>query len=92
MMKSGGFLNILEFSKVQDQIFSKIYDFYSFNVIPKIGKLISNDSDSYEYLVESIRTHEDQESLRKMILDCGFDKANFENLFNGIVSIHKAQK
>ena len=92
VMKSGGFLNILEFSKVQDQIFSKIYDFYSFNVIPKIGKLISNDSDSYEYLVESIRTHEDQESLRKMILDCGFDKANFENLFNGIVSIHKAQK
>jgi demethylmenaquinone methyltransferase/2-methoxy-6-polyprenyl-1,4-benzoquinol methylase len=91
-MKSGGFLNILEFSKVQDQIFSKIYDFYSFNVIPKIGKLISNDSDSYEYLVESIRTHEDQESLRKMILDSGFDKANFENLFNGIVSIHKAQK
>ena len=92
VLKPHGSLNILEFSKVNNKTLSKIYDFYSFNIIPKIGDLVSGDSDSYDYLVKSIRTHEDQETLNNMIIKSGFEKSSYQNLFNGIVTIHKAHK
>ena len=72
-------------------LFSKIYDWYSFNIIPKLGKLLANDSESYQYLAESIRMHPDQETLKDMIIDSGFNECKFFNLVNGIVAIHKAK-
>lgn len=92
ILKPGGKLLILEFSKVNNKILEKFYDFYSFNIMPKIGGIIANDSDSYQYLAESIRKHPDQETLKKMILNVGFDFCEYNNLSNGIVALHKAIK
>ena len=91
VLKPNGVLLILEFSKPTNSFFSKIYDWYSFNIIPKLGNFLANDSDSYQYLAESIRMHPDQETLKDMVLDAGFDDCNFYNLVNGVVSIHKAK-
>ena len=91
VLKPNGVLLILEFSKPTNSFFSKIYDWYSFNVIPKLGSFLANDSESYQYLAESIRMHPDQETLKDMILDAGFDDCKFYNLVNGVVSIHKAK-
>ena len=87
-LKKGGKLLILEFSKPINPTFSKIYDWYSFNILPKLGSILANDSDSYQYLAESIRMHPDQEHLKKMIIESGFKEAKFYNLLNGIVAIH----
>jgi demethylmenaquinone methyltransferase/2-methoxy-6-polyprenyl-1,4-benzoquinol methylase len=87
-LKKDGKLLILEFSKPINPIFSKIYDWYSFNILPKLGSILANDSDSYQYLAESIRMHPDQEHLKKMIIKSGFKEAKFYNLLNGIVAIH----
>lgn len=92
VLKKGGTLHILEFSKVQNETFSKFYDFYSHNIIPKIGGLVSKDESSYEYLVNSIRTHENQNEICEMLLENGFSKADYENIFDGIVAIHRAKK
>jgi len=89
-LKKGGRLLVLEFSKPMNPLFSKVYDWYSFNILPKLGSLLANDSDSYQYLAESIRMHPDQESLKEMILEAGFNKCKFYNLVNGIVCIHVA--
>ena len=89
-LKQNGKLLILEFSKPKNHVFSKIYDWYSFNILPRLGSIIANDSDSYKYLAESIRMHPDQEKLKEMILTTGFKKCEFYNLLNGIVSIHIA--
>ena len=89
-LKKDGKLLVLEFSKPISPIFSKIYDWYSFNILPKLGSLLANDSESYRYLAESIRMHPDQELLKQMILDSGFSKCNFYNLVNGVVAIHIA--
>ena len=91
VLKPNGVLLILEFSKPTNSFFSKIYDWYSFNIIPKLGSFLANDSESYQYLAESIRMHPDQETLKDMILDAGFDDCKFYNLVNGVVSIHKAK-
>ena len=91
VLKPDGVLLVLEFSKPTNSYFSKIYDWYSFNVIPKLGKLLANDSESYQYLAESIRMHPDQETLKDMVLDSGFNKCKFYNLVNGVVAIHKAK-
>jgi demethylmenaquinone methyltransferase/2-methoxy-6-polyprenyl-1,4-benzoquinol methylase len=91
-LKDDGRLLILEFSKPKNRTFSKIYDWYSFNILPKLGSILANDSDSYQYLAESIRMHPDQESLKDMVLESGFDNCKFYNLFNGIVAIHVANK
>ena len=69
-------------------IFSKIYDWYSFNILPRLGSLLANDSDSYQYLAESIRMHPDQEQLKKMMQDQGYRECKFYNLLNGVVAIH----
>jgi len=91
VLKPDGVLLILEFSKPSNSFFSKVYDWYSFNIIPKLGSLLANDSDSYQYLAESIRMHPDQETLRGMVLDSGFNECKFYNLVNGVVAIHQAK-
>ena len=87
-LKKNGKLLVLEFSKPINPVFSKIYDWYSFNVLPKLGSLLANDSDSYQYLAESIRMHPDQEKLKNMMLTAGLNNCKFFNLLNGIVAIH----
>jgi demethylmenaquinone methyltransferase/2-methoxy-6-polyprenyl-1,4-benzoquinol methylase len=87
-LKKNGKLLVLEFSKPNNQIFSKIYDWYSFNILPKLGSLLANDSESYQYLAESIRMHPDQEKLKEMMQDVGLVDCKFYNLLNGVVAIH----
>jgi demethylmenaquinone methyltransferase/2-methoxy-6-polyprenyl-1,4-benzoquinol methylase len=92
VLKKGGCLLVLEFSKVDNAFLEKFYDFYSFSVMPKLGGLIANDEDSYQYLAESIRKHPDQETLKQMALDAGFAFCEYHNLSGGIVALHKAVK
>ena len=91
-LKPGGKAIILEFSKPTVEWLEKAYDAYSFNVIPKLGKWLANDSDSYQYLVESIRKHPDQETLKTMMLDAGFDQVKYHNLTGGMVALHIGMK
>ena len=91
VLKPDGVLLILEFSKPTNSFFSKVYDWYSFNIIPKLGSFLANDSKSYQYLAESIRMHPDQETLKNMVLDAGFNDCKFYNLVNGVVAIHQAK-
>jgi demethylmenaquinone methyltransferase/2-methoxy-6-polyprenyl-1,4-benzoquinol methylase len=92
VLKPGGRALVLEFSKVQSELFGKLYDFHSFKVLPKLGQLFAGDADSYQYLAESIRKHPDQETLKGMMERAGFGKVEVRNLTNGIVAIHKAYK
>ena len=87
-LRKNGKLLVLEFSKPINPVFSKIYDWYSFNVLPKLGSLLANDSDSYQYLAESIRMHPDQDKLKNMMQTVGLNNCKFFNLLNGIVAIH----
>ena len=91
-LRYGGCLIILEFSKVELASLASIYDAYSFNVIPKIGKFVAKDETSYQYLVESIRMHPDQETLKGMIETAGFSRVEYFNLTGGVVAIHRAYK
>lgn len=88
VLKPGGRLLVLEFSKPLLPLIEKAYDTYSFNVIPKIGKLVAGDEESYQYLVESIRRHPDQEALKQMMLEAGFEHVRVHNLSAGIVALH----
>jgi demethylmenaquinone methyltransferase/2-methoxy-6-polyprenyl-1,4-benzoquinol methylase len=88
VLKPGGRLLVLEFSKPVIPIVEKIYDSYSFNAIPRIGKLVTGDEYNYRYLVESIRKHPDQETLKSMMLEAGFDDVRYHNLSAGIVALH----
>lgn len=90
-LKPGGKIVILEFSKVHSNI-KKVYDFFSFNIIPKIGQIVANDSNSYQYLAESIRMHPEQEKLLKMLEDEKFENCSYKNLTGGIVAIHSGYK
>lgn len=92
VLKPGGRMLILEFSRPQSALMRGLYDAYSFNVIPKIGKLITGDSASYQYLVESIRMHPDQDSLKQQLDAAGFAHSDYINLTNGVVSIHRGFK
>jgi demethylmenaquinone methyltransferase/2-methoxy-6-polyprenyl-1,4-benzoquinol methylase len=91
-LKYGGRIIILEFSKVVLPLLSKLYETYSFSIIPMLGELISKDKASYQYLVESIRKHPGQEELKCMLADSGFSKVSYNNMSGGIVAIHKAYK
>jgi demethylmenaquinone methyltransferase/2-methoxy-6-polyprenyl-1,4-benzoquinol methylase len=93
ILKPGGRLCVLEFSKPVCEPLEIIYDFYSFKLLPRIGGLIANDRDSYQYLAESIRMHPDQQVLKQMILEQGgFDEVEVHNLSGGIVALHRAFK
>lgn len=92
VLKPGGKLLILEFSRPRSDLISKLYDLYSFNVIPKMGGLVTQDRDSYQYLVESIRMHPDQETLKSMMMTAGFEDTHYQNLCDGIVALHKGYK
>ena len=92
VLKPGGRLLVLEFSKPTSRTFSKIYDWYSFNILPQVGKLVANDSDSYRYLAESIRMHPDQDTLETMMQHAGFEQTRYDNLTGGIVALHRGYK
>ena len=91
-LKYGGSVIILEFSRVAAPVLKEIYDLYSFKLIPMLGKLVAKDRDSYQYLVESIRKHPDQEGLKNMMLDAGFRRVSYYNLSGGVVAVHKGYK
>jgi 2-methoxy-6-polyprenyl-1,4-benzoquinol methylase len=82
----------LEFSQVDNRLFRKIYDLYSFQVIPVMGHLVAGDWKSYQYLVESIRMFPKQKEFCDLITDCGFKHVSYENLTNGICAIHSGFK
>jgi ubiquinone/menaquinone biosynthesis methyltransferase len=92
VLKVGGQFLCLEFSKVSEPLLAKIYDKYSFKLIPKIGELVAKDRASYQYLVESIRMFPKQRELVKMMENAGFSRATYENLSMGIVAIHQGWK
>jgi demethylmenaquinone methyltransferase/2-methoxy-6-polyprenyl-1,4-benzoquinol methylase len=92
VLKPGGRLLVLEFSKPVLPLLSKAYDAYSFAALPMMGKLIANDAESYRYLAESIRMHPDQETLKDMMDQAGFVKTKYHNLTGGIVALHKGYK
>jgi demethylmenaquinone methyltransferase/2-methoxy-6-polyprenyl-1,4-benzoquinol methylase len=92
VLKPGGRLLVLEFSKPVNPVLEKIYDTYSFKVLPVMGQFVANDADSYRYLAESIRKHPDQETLLGMMEDAGFANCQYHNMTGGIVAVHKGIK
>ena len=88
VLKVGGQARVLEFSEVKAEWFKPIYDFHSFNILPKLGKLFAGDADSYQYLAESIRKHPPQDELKGMMETAGFARCRYRNLSGGIVAIH----
>lgn len=92
VLRPGGRLLVLEFSKPQLPGLSAIYDWYSFNLLPKMGQWVAQDADSYRYLAESIRKHPDQDTLRDMMLSAGFESVRYHNLTGGIVAVHVGVK
>ena len=91
VLKPGGKLLVLEFSK-PDKAVKPAYDLYSFKVLPMLGRLVARDSDSYQYLAESIRMHPDQETLLGMLQQAGFERARYQNLAGGIVALHSGYR
>lgn len=92
VLKPGGRLLVLEFSKPENDMLSKAYDLYSFHILPKMGQLVANDAESYQYLAESIRMHPDQDTLAGMMEQAGFEQVKYHNLTGGIVALHRGFK
>ncbi|MDQ3205904.1 MAG: bifunctional demethylmenaquinone methyltransferase/2-methoxy-6-polyprenyl-1,4-benzoquinol methylase UbiE [Pseudomonadota bacterium] len=92
VLKVGGQARVLEFSEVKADWFKPIYDFHSFNILPRLGKLFAGDADSYQYLAESIRKHPPQDALMAMMDGAGFERCGYRNLSGGIVAIHTGYK
>lgn len=92
VLKPGGRFYCLEFSRVNEPLLRRVYDEYSYRLIPKIGEIVANDRDSYQYLVESIRKFPPQKELQKRLESAGFSRCKFENLTFGVVSIHEGVK
>jgi demethylmenaquinone methyltransferase/2-methoxy-6-polyprenyl-1,4-benzoquinol methylase len=92
VLKPGGRVIILEFSHPTGKITEKVYDFYSFKLLPKIGKFIAKDEDSYRYLAESIRMHPVQDKLKEMMQEAGLERCEYFNLSQGIVAVHRGYK
>jgi len=92
VLRPGGRLLVLEFSKPTSAVLGKVYDQYSFQILPAMGRLIAQDADSYRYLAESIRKHPDQETLLGMMEDAGFDECRYHNMTGGIVALHQGFK
>jgi demethylmenaquinone methyltransferase/2-methoxy-6-polyprenyl-1,4-benzoquinol methylase len=91
VLRAGGRLVVLEFSRVWKPL-TPLYDAYSFQVLPRLGKAVAGDADSYRYLAESIRMHPDQETLKTMMQQAGFDRVDYFNLSAGVVALHKGIK
>jgi len=91
VIKPGGRVIVLEFSKVAKPL-EKMYDLYSFKLLPKMGELIANDADSYRYLAESIRMHPGQEELKQMMVDAGLERVEYFNMTGGVVAVHRGYK
>lgn len=92
VLRPGGRALILEFSHPPSQTLSRLYDLYSFSVLPGLGRLIAKDEESYRYLAESIRMHPDQQTLKAMMESTGFERCTYFNLSGGIVAIHRGYK
>ena len=92
VLKPGGRLLVLEFSKPQNELLGKAYDAYSFRMLPLMGRLVANDSGSYQYLAESIRKHPDQDTLKDMMEDAGYCQVEYHNMTGGIVALHRGIK
>jgi len=92
VLRPGGRLMVLEFSQIPNELMQKVYDLYSFNIIPRLGQAIANDRDSYQYLVESIRKFPDQETFLGMVRQAGFENAKYRNLSMGIACLHSGWK
>ncbi|NOU01131.1 MAG: bifunctional demethylmenaquinone methyltransferase/2-methoxy-6-polyprenyl-1,4-benzoquinol methylase UbiE [Gallionella sp.] len=91
VIKPGGRVIVLEFSKVAKPL-EKVYDLYSFKLLPKIGQLIAGDADSYRYLAESIRMHPGQDELKQMMEEAGLEKVEYFNMTGGVVAVHRGYK
>jgi demethylmenaquinone methyltransferase/2-methoxy-6-polyprenyl-1,4-benzoquinol methylase len=91
VLRPGGRLLVLEFSRVWKP-FAPLYDAYSFHVLPRLGRAVAGDAESYRYLAESIRMHPDQETLKAMMEEAGFDKVGYFNLSGGIIALHRGVK
>ena len=92
VLKPGGQILVLEFSKPVAPGLKPLYDTYSFSVLPWLGKVIAQDEASYRYLAESIRRFPDQETLKTMMQDAGFSNCSYHNLTGGIVALHRGYK
>jgi len=92
VLKPGGRLLVLEFSRPSDNTLAKMYDRYSFNILPKMGQMVTDDPESYRYLAESIRMHPDQEILKDMMQKAGFVQVEYFNMTGGIVALHRGFK
>jgi demethylmenaquinone methyltransferase/2-methoxy-6-polyprenyl-1,4-benzoquinol methylase len=92
VLKPGGRVLVLEFSAVQSEWLKPLYEFHSFQVLPRLGAFIANDAESYQYLAESIRKHPDQATLKAMMEAAGFGQVDVRNLSAGIVAIHRGYK
>ncbi|RED18553.1 bifunctional demethylmenaquinone methyltransferase/2-methoxy-6-polyprenyl-1,4-benzoquinol methylase UbiE [Pontivivens insulae] len=92
VLKPGGRFLCLEFSQIPNDLMQKVYDLYSFNIIPRMGQVIANDSASYQYLVESIRRFPDQDKFASMIRTAGFEQVKYRNLTMGIAALHSGWK
>jgi len=92
VLRPGGRLMVLEFSQLPNDMMQRLYDFYSFNAIPVMGRVITGDRDSYQYLVESIRRFPDQEAFLSMVRQAGFENAKYRNLSLGIACLHSGWK
>ena len=92
VLKPGGRALILEFSKPVNRPLERLYDLYSFSILPRMGQLVAKDADSYRYLAESIRMHPDQETLKGMLEEVGFERCDVHNLTGGIVAVHRGFK
>ena len=92
VLKTGGHFLCLEFSEVQVPILDRIYDFHSFEIIPRLGKLTAGDAQPYQYLVESIRKFPKQDAFAQMIRDAGFQNVSYRNLTGGVAAIHSGWK
>ena len=92
VLKPGGRIMVLEFSQLPNPMMQKAYDLYSFNVIPRMGQMIANDRDSYQYLVESIRNFPDQDTFLGMVCSAGFENTKYRNMTMGIAALHSGWK
>ncbi|MDV6320306.1 bifunctional demethylmenaquinone methyltransferase/2-methoxy-6-polyprenyl-1,4-benzoquinol methylase UbiE [Chromohalobacter sp. HP20-39] len=92
VLKPGGRLLVLEFSKPASAALSRLYDEYSFRVLPRMGEWVAQDGESYRYLAESIRMHPDQETLKAMMADAGLERVEYTNMTGGVVALHRGIK